>query len=143
MSKKKFKIDNLQAYIRPASSSLLSSIGFGLKSMLFGTSRQMKDDEMLRWLHSLKNDPSTPTTSTMNVDLISLTDKHLYFWYLAENDIQVKFVFLLSKKNRKLYSSLYIRWIYKIYLQMKLTKIKFVEFLFYNLEFINDNLEFN
>ena len=71
--------------------------------MLFGTSRQMKDDEMLRWLHSLKNDPSTPTTSTMNVDLISLTDKHLYFWYLAENDIQVKFVdlfFFLKKKTK-------------------------------------------
>jgi len=98
--------------------------------MLFGTSRQMKDDEMLRWLHSLKNDPSTSTTSTMNVDLISLTDKHLYFWYLAENDIQVKFVdlFFVVKKNKiENYSSLYIHWIYKMYLQMKLTKIKFVE----------------
>ncbi|CAF1394530.1 unnamed protein product, partial [Adineta steineri] len=78
-----------KAYIRPSSSSLLSSIGFGLKSMLFGTSRQMKDNEILRCLHSLKNDTSTQTTSTMNVDLISLTDKHLYFWYLAENDIQL------------------------------------------------------
>lgn len=79
-----------QAYTRPASSSLLSSIGFGLKSMLFGTSRQMKDNEILRCLHSLKSDNSVPTTSTMSVDLISLTDKHLYFWYLAENDIQVE-----------------------------------------------------
>jgi hypothetical protein len=58
--------------------------------MLFGTSRQMKDNEILRCLHSLKSDTSTETTTTMNVDLISLTDKHLYFWYLAENEIQVK-----------------------------------------------------
>ncbi|CAF2510928.1 unnamed protein product [Rotaria sp. Silwood2] len=79
-----------KAYIRPSSSSsLLSSIGFGLKSMLFGTSRQMKDNEILRCLHSLKNDTSTQTTITMNVDLVSLTDKHLYFWYLAESDIQL------------------------------------------------------
>ncbi|CAF0771571.1 unnamed protein product [Adineta ricciae] len=78
-----------KAYIRPTSSSLLSSIGFGLKSMLFGTSRQMKDNEILRCLHSLKSDTSTPSISTMNVDLVSLTDKHLYFWYLAENDIQL------------------------------------------------------
>jgi hypothetical protein len=62
--------------------------------MLFGTSRQMKDNEILRCLHSLKNDTSTQTTITMNVDLISLTDKHLYFWYLAENDIQVKRIFV-------------------------------------------------
>ncbi|CAM2705605.1 unnamed protein product [Rotaria socialis] len=81
--------DDICAYIRPSSSSLLSSIGFGLKSMLFGTSRQMKDNEILRCLHSLKNDTSTPTTISMNVDLISLTDKHLYFWYLAENEIQL------------------------------------------------------
>jgi len=60
--------------------------------MLFGTSRQMKDNEILRCLHSLKNDTSTQTTIAMNVDLISLTDKHLYFWYLAENDIQVEFI---------------------------------------------------
>lgn len=58
--------------------------------MLFGTSRQMKDNEILRCLHSLKTDTSTISTSTMNVDLISLTDKHLYFWYLADNDIQVE-----------------------------------------------------
>ena len=58
--------------------------------MLFGTSRQMKDNEILRCLHSLKSDPTTPTTSTMHIDLISLTDKHLYFWFLAEKDIQVR-----------------------------------------------------
>ena len=58
--------------------------------MLFGTDRQMKDIEILRSLHSLKADTSTQTTMTMNVDLISLTDKHLYFWYLSEIDIQVK-----------------------------------------------------
>ena len=58
--------------------------------MLFGTSRQMKDNEILRYLHSLKNDPSAQTSMNMNVDLVSLTDKHLYFWHLTENDIQVK-----------------------------------------------------
>ena len=58
--------------------------------MLFGTDRQMKDIEILRCLHSLKADTSTQNTMTMNVDLISLTDKHLYFWYLSESDIQVK-----------------------------------------------------
>jgi hypothetical protein len=64
--------------------------------MLFGTSRQMKDNEILRCLHSLKSDTSTETTTTMNVDLISLTDKHLYFWYLAENEIQVNLIFFLG-----------------------------------------------
>ena len=64
--------------------------------MLFGTSRQMKDNEILRCLHSLKTDTSVQTTLTMNVDLVSLTDKHLYFWYLAENDIQVSITFELD-----------------------------------------------
>jgi hypothetical protein len=41
------------------------------------------------------NDTSTQTTLTMNVDLMSLTDEHLYFWYLAENDIQVKMSFYI------------------------------------------------
>ena len=50
----------------------------------------MRDNEMLRCLHSLKTDTSATTTISMNVDLVSLTDKHLYFWYLAENDIQVE-----------------------------------------------------
>ena len=68
--------------------------------MLFGTSRQMKDNEILRCLHSLKNDNSVQTTSSMSVDLISLTDKHLYFWYLAENEIQVKTIFPIDGMYR-------------------------------------------
>jgi hypothetical protein len=101
--------------------------------MLFGTSHQMKDNEILRCLHSLKNDTSTQTTITMNIDLISLTDKHLYFWYLAENDIQVKFIFntsnLMIDKKLLFFSffySLYIHSIFKKYLLLKLQKIKFV-----------------
>jgi hypothetical protein len=88
--------------------------------MLFGTSRQMKDNEILRCLHSLKNDTSTQTTSTMNVDLISLTDKHLYFWYLAENDIQVKLrLFLVMERDVVFLDSLYIHSIFKKDLLMK------------------------
>ncbi len=69
--------------------------------MLFGTSRQMKDNEILRCLHSLKNDTSAQTTLSMNVDLVSLTDQHLYFWYLAENDIQVRGSFDSDGRRKK------------------------------------------
>jgi hypothetical protein len=95
--------------------------------MLFGTSRQMRDNEILRCLHSLKNDTSTQTTLTMNVDLISLTDKHLYFWYLAENDIQVKIRFEINSSIKDvLFYSLYIHSIFKNSLPPKLRKIRFV-----------------
>jgi hypothetical protein len=96
--------------------------------MLFGTSRQMKDNEILRCLHSLKNDTTTLTTITMNVDLISLTDQHLYFWYLAENEIQVTRLFRFTDRyNDFLFeNSLCIHSIFNKYLLMKQQKIKFV-----------------